>query len=94
MATVMNKADIGPHIQPSLDSNSFTITKSDTVDLPSPICAIHVGGAGNVTYMKPDGTVDVLNGCLAGTQYMLDAKRIMAATTATLMTGLVYKGLR
>ena len=66
------------------------VTPSDSTDLTG-VRSLFVGGAGNVSVRMigdPSTTV-VLTGVVAGTILPLRVTRVMAATTATNITGLL-----
>lgn len=95
MAIVRDRAEYGK-LDKSLDQSNFTIVPSDTVNLPVPIDAILVGGAGNITMLMPDGTSVVMSALDAGQQVLVNQPtRIMSTgTTATLMVGIASRALR
>lgn len=65
----------------------LAITPSDTVD--QAYSAIYVGGAGDVVVtMEAGGTVVTFKAPPVGTILPIRVKRVMAATTATLLIGL------
>ncbi len=70
--------------------NAVAVTKSDTVD--QPYKSLFVGGAGNVTVLMINATDDsqtvTFTAVAAGTMLPIQVRRIMAATTATLIIGL------
>lgn len=96
MAIVANKGDIGGTIDQSLDDGQFPIVPSDTVDLPTPVQAIYVGGAGDVTIMRPgDRALITYKAAAVGSRLHLDAVRVMATgTTATLLIGQAFAQAR
>lgn len=76
---------------------AVTITPSDSTDLaPSGIRGIYVGGTGDVSVIgigdttnSGAGTALVFKAVPVGTILPICPKRVMAATTATLLIGLV-----
>lgn len=94
MATVQNRADIGP-LDKGLDANSFLITPSDTVNLPVPIDALECTVGGTVTAIMPLGNSVTYTLADGATQFMNSAIRVMSTgTTATGLTGIASKALR
>jgi hypothetical protein len=71
-------------------SRGFSITPSDTADLPAGVRAIWVGGAGNISVILADDADPVLLSAVpAGTLLPLMARRVRATgTTATSIVGL------
>lgn len=68
---------------------SFTITPSDTADLPETIRQITLAGGGTLRWMGRDGAINT-TGALPAGSYPVAARRILAAgTTATGLTGWV-----
>jgi len=68
----------------------FAISKSDTVDMPYRTRGIYVGGAGDVVVLAKDGTTSVtFKAVPVGTTLRIRTNRVMAATTATLLIGLI-----
>jgi hypothetical protein len=70
-----------------------TITKSDTVDIPSVnnelMTAIYVGGAGNIVAVYKDGSTQTFTGLLAGAIYPITCVRVNSTnTTATALLAL------
>ena len=70
-------------------NDGFAITKSDDDELAQVTRAIYVGGAGNISLVTEKGNTIVLNGALAGTILNIRAVKVLAATTATNLVGLV-----
>lgn len=64
-----------------------TVTPSDSTDL-SGTRALWVGGAGNLVVMAANDTVAVTLAVPAGVLIPVFARRVMAATTATLIVAL------
>lgn len=75
----------------SPSASAFAITPSDSVDLTKAIRGIYIGGAGNLSVILEDDSVEVtLTGVVAGSIYPLRAKRVRSTgTTATSLIGLV-----
>ena len=71
-------------------TNSFTITPSDTAELPFVTREVWVGGSGNITLrLSNDTSSVVLTAVPVGTRLRLRARQIYATgTTATLLVGL------
>ena len=66
---------------------SYAVTPSDTADLPEPIRAVTINGAGTLSWRGLDGQTYQTASLPAGT-YAISADRIMATgTTATEITG-------
>lgn len=72
----------GPYI------GAFAITKSDDDDLPQVTRAIYVGGAGDLAVQLMIGGTVTFKAPPVGTVLRIRAKRVMAATTCTLLIGL------
>ena len=70
-------------------NDGFAITKSDDNELAQVTRAIYVVGAGNITLVTEKGNTITLNGALAGTILNIRAVKVLAATTATNLVGLV-----
>ena len=70
-------------------NDGFAITKSDTDELVQVTRGIYVGGAGNISLVTERGNTIVLKGALAGTILNVRAVKVLAATTATDLVGLV-----
>lgn len=70
-------------------NDGFAITKSDTDELAQVTRGIYVGGAGNISLVTERGNTVVLKGALAGTILNVRAVKVLAATTATDLVGLV-----
>lgn len=70
-------------------NDGFAITKSDDNELAQVTRAIYVGGAGNIALVTEKGNTITLNGVLAGTILNIRAVKVLAATTATNLVGLV-----
>lgn len=63
-----------------------TITPSDSADLAYLTKELHIGGAGNLAVMWPDGTTSTLIGITAG-RHPYSVKRVLdTGTTATNIT--------
>ena len=70
-------------------NDGFAITKSDTDELPQVTRGIYVGVTGNISLVTERGNTIVLKGALAGTILNVRAVKVLAATTATDLVGLV-----
>lgn len=70
-------------------NDGFAITKSDVNELAQVTRGIYVGGAGNISLVTEKGNTIVLNGVLAGTILNIRAVKVLDATTATNLVGLV-----
>ena len=70
-------------------NDGFAITKSDDDELAQVTRGIYVGGAGNISLVTERGNTIVLKGALAGTILNVRAVKVLAATTATDLVGLV-----
>ena len=58
------------------------VTPSDTDDLPwGSTWAVYVGGTGDLEVMRADGEIIIFPGVPAGTQLMIQCKRILDANT-------------
>ena len=69
--------------------NIFSVTPSDSVDLPFLPKAVYIGGAGNITFLAADNSVPVTLPVLAGAILPWRLRRIFATgTTATGIAGL------
>lgn len=66
----------------------YTITKSDTTVLDPPTRGVWVGGAGDLAVRLVDGSTVTLVGVPAGTLMPIRADKVLAATTATNISGL------
>ena len=75
-----------PDYSQSVAENFVTITPSDSTILS--IRGFHVGGAGDVVAVDATGD-QVTFKCVAGAFYPYAARKIMAASTATFIVGLV-----
>lgn len=75
---------------PVLPEGSFTITKSDTQDLPQKAYGIFVEGAGSVVFIGVDGKQDTVN-LAAGAIYPVQMIKVLSATTATGIHGFSNK---
>lgn len=65
------------------------VTKSDTVNFPRGVCAIYVGGTGDVVLVDEDGNAVTFSAVPAGTILPCQAVRVNStSTTATLMVAL------
>jgi len=69
--------------------DGFAITKSDTVDLDQTTRYIYVGGGGSVSVITISGTTVVFAAVPVGTILPIRATRVLAATSATNLVGLV-----
>ncbi|WEK05688.1 MAG: hypothetical protein P0Y65_05385 [Candidatus Devosia phytovorans] len=72
---------------PALDG--FAITPSDTQDLRDLTRALYVGGGGDVRVEMAWGTAITLKSVPAGTILPLRARKVLAATTASFLVGLL-----
>ncbi len=72
----------------SSGEGGYPITKSDSTVLEPPTRAVWVGGAGNLAVQYFDGSSDTLNAVPAGTLLPIRVKKVLAATTATLISGI------
>lgn len=62
------------------------VTKSDTVDDPAgPFQGFYVSVAGDVAMIAEDGTTVTLVGVLIGRWYPIGFKRVLTATSATIV---------
>lgn len=79
----------------SLDSNFFTITKSDTVPLRVPVNGIWVGGTGDLVVKNAQGETVTIAAVPAGTLVPLPGcSWVLNATTATSLVGIASRALR
>ena len=82
-----------PSYQVDFPEFGYNVTPNDTftaAGFPCPFKMIIVGGAGNVRYIDMGGNTVTLTGALAGYQYWLCGKQIMATgTSATNILALV-----
>lgn len=72
-------------------ADAFSITPSDTEILEKRTRAIYVGGSGNLfceLWDSPGETI-TFNGVLAGNYYPLNVRKVLEATTATNLIGLI-----
>ena len=74
--------------EPAAARDGFAVTKSDSTVIR--FDALWVGGAGDVVIRSPRGTTVTFTGVPAGTLLPVSGDRVMAATTATSITGMVY----
>lgn len=66
------------------------ITKSDSTELSADVRALWIGGAGDVSILCWGDTAAVtLASVPAGTLLPIKAKKVMAATTATSIVGII-----
>lgn len=70
-------------------SGAIAITKSDSTVLSPTPRAIYVGGAGDLAVTMIDGTTVTFSGVPAGTTLPIRCSKVMAATTATNILGLI-----
>ena len=70
-------------------NDGFAITKSDDNELAQVTRGIYVGGTGNISLVTERGNTIVLKGVLTGTILNIRAVKVLAATTATDLVGLV-----
>lgn len=76
------------YTQASPAGDGAAITPSDATVVA--FDSIYVGGAGNVVVKTPLGTTLTFTAPPVGTIIPIRCNRVMAATTATLLVGLVY----
>lgn len=76
------------HVMPVTGQDAFAITKSDSTVIR--FDAIWVGGAGDVTVRTARGSTVAFPGAAAGTIIPITGDRVMAATTATNLVGIIY----
>ena len=70
--------------------DAFTITKSDTTELPDTLVGIYVGGTGDVNILTHRGVQVLFKAVPVGTFLPIKVRRVMAtSTTATNMLGLL-----
>lgn len=78
---------------PGLESparDAFSVTPSDSDDLPEVTRALYVGGEGNVAASLASGAEVIFEGVSAGTVLPLRVSKILqTGTTATAIIGLV-----
>jgi hypothetical protein len=67
---------------------AFTITKHDTNLQPAVTKAIYVGGTGDLVVETSGGAIVTFSAVPVGAIIPIQAKRVRAATTATLLIGL------
>ena len=66
----------------------FTISKSDSTEMPNNFIGLYVGGTGDVNCLMQDGSQVVFKAVPVGTYIPIRCRRIMStSTTATLMLG-------
>jgi hypothetical protein len=65
--------------------DAVAITKSDTES--NTFSSIYVGGTGAVTVLTEDGTTVTFSAVPVGTIIPIRTRRVLAATTATLLVG-------
>lgn len=65
--------------------DAVAITKSDTEN--NTFSSIYVGGTGAVTVLTEDGTTVTFSAVPVGTIIPIRTRRVLAATTATLLVG-------
>jgi len=68
--------------------DGFAVTKSDSTVIR--FDALYVGGTGDVTVRTSRGATLTFEDVPVGTILPISGDRVMAATTATLIVGLVY----
>ena len=69
--------------------NAQALTESDTVDLAHTTRYVYVGGAGDITCILSGDTAEVtFKAVPVGTILPIRIKRLMVATTATLLIGI------
>lgn len=64
------------------------ITPADDVVLGLDLRALFVGGAGNLVLVDYDGNTATFTGVAAGTMLPIRPRRVLAASTATLIIGI------
>lgn len=73
-----------------LAKDAFTVTKSDTADLPDNCFGLYVGGTGDVNCLTHAGRQVVFKAVPVGTFIYIKLRRVMStSTTASLMLGLL-----
>lgn len=75
-------------VEAAAAKDGFAVTKSDSTAIR--FDALYVGGTGDVTVRTTRGTTLEFEAVPAGTILPISGDRVMAATTATLIVGLVY----
>lgn len=70
-------------------ARKFVTVTPGTADVPAGAVGLYVGGAGNVSAVDQDGTTVVFTAIPVGTFLPISPKKILAASTATLMV-LIY----
>lgn len=79
----------GPKIRTHSSGQPFAITPDDDNDLERNVRGVYIGGAGNLTVMKEDGTTETFVTPLVGTVVPVQTKRVMASgTTASNLMGM------
>jgi hypothetical protein len=76
------------YTQASSANDGAAVTPSDSTVVA--FDAVYVGGTGNLVLKTPSGTTLTFNAVPAGTIIPQRCNRVMAATTATLLTGMSY----
>ena len=79
---------MGAPVEAGGAKDGFAVTKSDSTVIR--FDALYVGGTGDVTVRTARGTTLLFSAVPVGTILPVSGDRVMAATTATLITGLVY----
>lgn len=75
-----------PQDQFDFPRNAAVVTPSDTVDLPTGVGMLYIGGAGNVNVDTASGQTVLFNSVTAGSRLPVLVKRVRAtSTTATNM---------
>lgn len=75
---------------PTFYADAFSITKSDSADLPDSCIGIYVGGTGDVNVLTHGGRQVLFKAVPVGVTLPIKARRVMStSTTATLMLGLL-----
>ena len=75
------------HDRSNVASGCFAVTKSDSTELPQSCCGLYVGGTGDVVVKTESGLTVTFSAVPAGTILPVAVRRVMNATTATLITG-------